>query len=744
MKKSIAATIILFTAAIVIILMSFGFEDKTTYKSDGTVIEYPKEENVEESEEDKTFVSHENKITPLLSSFLSRDYGKQHEVDLEKDILIDTETIEGDKKISLEEYENEYLMKRGEVFYSNYDAVPEKKRKPRRVPSVDTESVMKLIEKAEANTASLSGKDAVKLSLEKSKILRFEILPLYLDFRHGLDIDEVKVYVRRAISKELRKNGDSRYTLDIVRTKDGRYKSVYLHRFGYPVGAYEFVVYIGGETPRVYTKRFYVDSRKMPIYDETQGVITMEYIHRIKNKSIPAVDGGTDDYDGFYDWARFMEAASFWVLGGASTGWDSTLSPKKRWNEAPIENTMLLADSRNKKDIKLGAYIMSYYTPGYGNIKAGYNIGIKYSRKNDSLVSSRHISLSCEQRKKDILELFTKFQSDRDIDYFGLDFIRSGENVGMEMVDEFVEKTGLKMPAGWSRMSKKERMLWLGRTVNYGSRAVSWRWRWYRAHKVASLVRYWKDQGVNRPIWVFTLGWAHGVEHGQDPYMFLDAGARIDAVMLYEVEKRLYHDMMIHWKRYLNGANNVFIGNMMDKYLNDGGYVTMEYARRLYKGVKMLDGSARVRGLFYHDISRAFWSSRRGVDIKEWSYVNAATLSRVREKYSETPLKVEIELDEKSDKGKLIVKNISRSYVKYVDIEAYTGDQLKGVKLERDGISFLAAGKQDEIPFSYRYKSGKYKEKAFIAFDVKLRSGKRNINFVYTHSQKEMATVYAD
>ena len=68
--------------------------------------------------------------------------------------------------------------------------------------------------------------------------------------------------------------------------------------------------------------------------------------------------------------------------------------------------------------------------------KGGYDVSIGYNSETKSLVESRHISLADTKRVQDIIDILKRYDSNPNISYVGLDFIRTGEVDGYEMVDE--------------------------------------------------------------------------------------------------------------------------------------------------------------------------------------------------------------------------------------------------------------------------------------------------------------------
>ncbi|MBI4977176.1 MAG: hypothetical protein HZC28_06815 [Spirochaetes bacterium] len=731
MRKGIVATLILFLASVAIILFSFSLSGRPSYAHGSSSMPFITNGSTDiEEDEDKVFIRH--RIEPYSQSYggSRRFMGKSIQL-RDRNDLIETGNVKIKQRVSMSE--DDVLIRKDEtpyLFYGNAD-------------NTDTQKLDSKIKEAEiATRAEAVTEPPFSLTIDKESIYRYEPLSLYIGAT-GIKpaADELEIYVRRSGNKQLIANGDERYVISMLPSGNG-YRAVYLHPFGGSIGEYEFVVYVDDKkAKRVYTKAFYVKGRAVTPLEKTMSVVSMEYNLPISEKKIPSPNGGAENYHAFYDWVRIMNADTFWVLAGQTTGWDSTISPQKSWGSIPIRNVELLAASPNKRDVKLGAYLMSYFTPGYGNQNAGYTVSLGYDRATQSVAISRHISLSCKKRLNDIIDLLRRFQDNRNISHLGLDFIRTGETDGFEMADEMVSRTGVRTPADWNNMAIEAKVIWLSGEVGR-SKSMMMKWRWFRAHKTASIIHSIRDAGITKPIWVFTLGWNHGLEHGQDPYMFFDAGADMDAVMLYEANHYQYKQMMVHWPAYLNGNYNVLAGNMIDKRMLDGDELAqMEFYKRSTDAAAKMNRNNRVRGIFFHDISRALWSRYRGADINEWSYINAAVASRVKEKYNETPVSTKLELDEENGRGTLTVANLTGLPVENISIQTFAGPELKGIYLSRKEIPSLAANETLEVPFTFAWHEGSSGAKTMLGIRVILPRDQVSAVFVYTNTKRPRAMV---
>jgi hypothetical protein len=197
----------------------------------------------------------------------------------------------------------------------------------------------------------------------------------------------------------------------------------------------------------------------------------------------------------------------------------------------------------------------------------------------------------------------------------GLDYIRNALG-GVELVDDFVaEMPNLALPAEWNGLSKTERMLWLARKkAMRKDMALIDAWQWWRARRVALIVKEVKARLGNKPLWAFTLTWDKGWHHGQDPVMMSDAGVDLDALMFYEADKAQYAQMLRDWNAYVRkGDVNLVPGNIFDWNLHQkDASGPAEFGRRLDAALDRVYADGPAQGVFYHDLGRLLWSTRLG------------------------------------------------------------------------------------------------------------------------------------
>ncbi|WP_028331024.1 hypothetical protein [Brachyspira alvinipulli] len=741
MKKSIIATTILLLISVALVSLTFGIGERMTilsYNNDNTYnidSEDPKNHRIDMYNPDSL---------SLVTSKPIYDY----------DLSVDLEDIYTDEDISADEdiqYLSQDLLLSDDEFSSS---MPNPNILPAMVFNANTtdKAADQLSGAIDAAILNSRKREAPRVSIDLSKISVFRYEPVVINASVYTEdvVNNISIYVRYKKDRIVRKNGDERYSINVFKVRNSQYKGTYLHPFGGVLGEYQAIVLVQTKSGVFgYTKDFTVKGRQSPPAKETKKIATLEYAIDLTTKKIPSVETGEPTtYDAIYDWVRYMKCDMFWAIGGQTTGWTGGITPEEPWAKAMIKNIENLADSRAKGNVELGAYVMSYFAAGGGARKGGYEVSVGYNSATQSLVESRHISLADPKRVQDIIDILKRYDANPNISYVGLDFIRTGEVDGYEMVDEMVELTGVYVPANWSTMSKPARMRWLA--VNRGRKEIGMKWRWFRAHKESLIIKAIKESGIKKKLWAFTLGWNHGQEHGQDPYMFFDAGIDYDAVMIYEANRAQHVGMLAAWPQYLSGEYNVLVGNMIDNRLQDGSLrPELEYMRRMYESEAKFNRSSRIRGIFFHDISRMLWSKFRGSgnNIKEWANINASIVSRIEEKYSENPFNVTVKLDEGNRTGVLTIVNRTSKRQNDVTIKTDLSQALSTIVLDSEKVD-IDPGESVEIGFRYAYGRSRYS--SLMAFRVASSSGEENVAVAYTmlnsfraRPKKEEAAVVA-
>jgi hypothetical protein len=391
-----------------------------------------------------------------------------------------------------------------------------------------------------------------------------------------------------------------------------------------PEGPYELVLdgaakastARGAVARRLRTSTFRIARRKPAPIPEGLAVLTLETAQPLAEMRVAAPDGTTKDWRGLLDWAEYVGADAFWMLGGQTPG----LAPGELWISHNFALLPEVAQECRKRGLQFGVYAMCYLTTSEEKLPR-----YEYARDVESGKTelTRSISLREPNRVEDVAALLKKIGRIKGVDYLGLDYIRNALG-GYELVDDFfAEMPGLKAPAGWDKMSLEERMLFLAKKkVARADAEFIDAWQWWRAHKVAGIVRRIRSEiGPDKKLWAFTLTWDKGWHHGQDPVMMNDAGVDADALMLYQADEDQFSTILRDWNRYVRRSDvQLVAGNIVDWGLHQKSPEGPKaFSRRLKSAVDRVYSDGPARGVFIHDVGRALWGPRLGKwTTREW------------------------------------------------------------------------------------------------------------------------------
>ncbi len=250
-------------------------------------------------------------------------------------------------------------------------------------------------------------------------------------------------------------------------------------------------------------------------------------------------------------------------------------------------------------------------------------------------------------------------------------------------------------------------------------------WNWWRAHIGANIVRrIIHKSGVDKPTWIFVLSWLHGMQHGQDPLMFTDAGITMLAPMLYQVPDRGHFDVLTkNWQNYIDEDQiNLVPGDQVDFYwhqsMKDPPAPAEMYDRMLTAHRKFVEGG-HTQGAFWHDINRAANPSNLGpYNGREWALAGAAAFSTIRDTWGVYPLRAELVAPDRAGIAsqfpvKVKLTNLTNQPVTGVRVSLCDTPHMVDVGLDEPpegelfgepytSVGTVPAGKSVEVPVTVR------------------------------------------
>jgi len=440
--------------------------------------------------------------------------------------------------------------------------------------------------------------------------------------------------------------------------------------------------------------------------------VTLESRDDFRKRNIPLPDGSTGDWRGLLDWVEFMGADTFWYLGGLTVNPSEGADLGYPWVQTNLEQVPILAAEAHARGLNFGVYAVAYMTMGDASEATRYRYAVDYDPRK-GLFPTTAVSLFDQRRLEDLAALLGTFAAMPEVDMVGLDYIRTASDGGYEMAEEFVKDMApLELPKQWGEWSTAKRRIWLAEQTEFrGDPEVSDLWGWWRARLTSRIVRRIIEKGeIRKPLWVFTLGWRHGQQHGQDPAMFTEAGVALDAVMLYEANREQFDMMIKDWNEYCDATLvPLAIGDEVDwvvhqRTLQPSG--PEEMYLRLRQASKHIAHKGRPRAMFWHDLSRALYSKRKGPYTGlEWAVAGARAFTELRQDWGLHPLHIYIKAPTAARVGvpftyRVVMTNPTKVRVEGVRVEPIVcyGFRLVGEAERR--VEAVLPGETREVEFT--------------------------------------------
>jgi hypothetical protein len=441
----------------------------------------------------------------------------------------------------------------------------------------------------------------------------------------------------------------------------GRYKAVVILKSGAQKYAANVNFEVTGRVPLKLPKGFCV----MDI-EPGDSIITR----------VPGVGGkSVKIWENYVLWAKFMGADALWHCVAQSQIWNTFKPNDFPWDKISLNQVSELGEDLHKNGMKYGTWITSFVVLGNRKDLSPYKQTIAYDPHTGALKSLIYVSLLDKKRHEDMIALLKSFQDNPAVDYIGLDYMRTDFG-GLEYTDAFVDDMPLSdVPDNWNKMTQEERMMWMGKKIEIEKpKNFLEMWDWWRAHKAATVIVELKaGAGITKPLWVFSLTWREGKEHGQDPLMFIDAGVDINSGMFYSVDHNTYPDLLKSWRDYLEkNQTNLCAGQCVDWKLLGKTFRPAGPDEHYIRQQMLVDSLLPVNpnlGLFWHDLTRAFKGSKGPYSSLEWALAGAASFSYLRAKEGVFPFEAKWELPDKVKRDEVftIAINIKNTGKKNMD-----------------------------------------------------------------------------
>jgi len=424
--------------------------------------------------------------------------------------------------------------------------------------------------------------------------------------------------------------------------------------------------------------------------------------------------GGQGDWKTLLEWCEFIGADTLWVRGALTRAGEPAPTIQRPFVQANLDAIPRFAAEAHRRGIKFGAWAMAYETlPQRTNEgKPPYKFTQDVSRSRNEIADTSFVSLLDERREAAIVRFCKDMQADPNVDFVGLDYIRT--EPGYELADLFAAQMPVDLPSDWEQMSQVAKWKYVAQRAEgvgvFQHPNFYEAWNWYRAHLGAELVsRIIRKAGLRKPLWLFMLTWKHGEQHGQDPYMFADAGVAMLAPMLYQVETRRHYEFILDdWHAYTQpGKLNLICGDQVDNdWHQDLG--PEELQRRMTQAHERFVNGGHTSGGFWHDISRAAVVGRLGpYPPSEWALAGGASFSRIRTTWGVYPIQAELQAPTTARLGgsfRLTVKlaNVSDKPVRHIKIKPMSTLHVSFDRPTPRQVALLRPGETLTVPFQAR------------------------------------------
>jgi hypothetical protein len=198
----------------------------------------------------------------------------------------------------------------------------------------------------------------VGLAAERAEYLHYDFVDIRLSTRdHALDADFAQspphVVVRRGGADVTTVAGIKEMTLS--RVGPGQWMARWPVPWNAPVGEYAPVL-VGREdlADRVRARPFKIGRRTPAPLPPGFVVLTLESVAPLSSMKVVAPDGTTKDWHGLLDWAQWIGADAFWVLGGQSPG----QKDGEVWVQTNLQALHEVAKECHARGLKFGTYAM--------------------------------------------------------------------------------------------------------------------------------------------------------------------------------------------------------------------------------------------------------------------------------------------------------------------------------------------------------------------------------------------------
>jgi hypothetical protein len=184
---------------------------------------------------------------------------------------------------------------------------------------------------------------------------------------------------------------------------------------------------VSGQTYCVARARFVIQARPRAAVPPGTCVATWEPDFR--EGQIPRPNGGRGDWRAMLDWCQYMGADTFWFRGAVTEVYQGELSDAQPFNPANLEAIPQMAAEAHRRGLYFGAWAAAYATyptkASSNARKPHYQFAQDVSLGTGAIRALDFVSLLEPRRVDHLAQFMARMQADANVDYVGLDYMRS-------------------------------------------------------------------------------------------------------------------------------------------------------------------------------------------------------------------------------------------------------------------------------------------------------------------------------
>lgn len=203
--------------------------------------------------------------------------------------------------------------------------------------------------------------------------------------------------------------------------------------------------------------RFYIDIRhNYKILPKGISYLGISDKNLISKRSILSAQAKTVNWNYIPNWMNIINADGVMMLGGLTETYRDDTTLERPWQKAKITEALALGDRIQQIGGVFSVWIKGLEVEGRRLEKVGYQPCIYLTEKGPDKDLAR-ISLLDQARKSHITELLNQYIQDKSTTSVGLSHIFSTRKHDIELLEKFMEESGLELIDNLDRLSPEQK-----------------------------------------------------------------------------------------------------------------------------------------------------------------------------------------------------------------------------------------------------------------------------------------------